>query len=77
MSKHHGEHARMGATDVCPFVPVQGATMEECVEISKRLGKRVGERLGIPVFLYAHSASRPDRERGHRGDVLEIPFGLR
>jgi glutamate formiminotransferase/formiminotetrahydrofolate cyclodeaminase len=63
MSKHSGEHARMGATDVCPFVPVQGATMDECVEISKRLGRRVGEELGIPVYLYAHSATRRERER--------------
>jgi glutamate formiminotransferase/formiminotetrahydrofolate cyclodeaminase len=63
MSQHSGQHARMGATDVCPFVPVQGATMQDCVEISKRLGRRVGDELGIPVYLYAHSASRPERER--------------
>ena len=63
MSKHEGEHARMGATDVCPFVPVRGATIEDCVEISKRLGERVGGELGIPVFLYAHAASRPERVR--------------
>lgn len=63
MSKHKGAHARMGATDVCPFVPVSGVTMEDCVEISKKVGKRVGEELGIPVFLYANSASTPDRKR--------------
>jgi glutamate formiminotransferase/formiminotetrahydrofolate cyclodeaminase len=63
MSRHEGEHARMGATDVCPFVPVEGATMEDCVAISKRLGRRVGEALGIPVYLYARSATRPERER--------------
>jgi len=63
MSKHKGAHARMGATDVCPFVPVSGVTMEECIEVSKKLGKRVGEELGIPVFLYANSASSPDRKR--------------
>jgi glutamate formiminotransferase/formiminotetrahydrofolate cyclodeaminase len=63
MSKHQGEHARMGATDVCPFVPVQDVTMEECVEVSRRLAKRVGDELGIPVFLYGHSATRPERER--------------
>ncbi|MEN8221609.1 MAG: glutamate formimidoyltransferase, partial [Acidobacteriota bacterium] len=63
MSKHKGAHARMGATDVCPFVPVSGVTMEDCIEVSKKLGKRVGEELGIPVFLYANSASSPDRKR--------------
>jgi len=63
MSKHKGAHARMGATDVCPFVPVSGVTMEDCIEVSKKVGKRVGEELGIPVFLYANSASTPDRKR--------------
>ncbi|MEA3510106.1 MAG: glutamate formimidoyltransferase, partial [Actinomycetota bacterium] len=56
MSKHSGEHPRMGATDVCPFVPVEGATMEDCVEIARRLGERVGSELGIPVYLYEHAA---------------------
>jgi glutamate formiminotransferase/formiminotetrahydrofolate cyclodeaminase len=63
MAKHHGEHARMGATDVCPFVPMQGATVEDCVELSKKLGRRVGEELGIPIYLYGHAASRPERVR--------------
>ena len=63
MSKHRGAHARMGATDVCPFVPVAGVTMEECVEIAKKVGKRVGEELNIPVFLYGEAASREDRRR--------------
>jgi len=63
MSRHSGTHARMGATDVCPFIPVQGATMEDCIEISKRVGQRVGESLGIPMYLYGHSATRPERER--------------
>jgi glutamate formiminotransferase/formiminotetrahydrofolate cyclodeaminase len=62
MTRHHGEHPRLGATDVCPFVPVQGATMDDCVAIAKRLGKRVGEELGIPVFLYEAAATRPDRK---------------
>jgi glutamate formiminotransferase/formiminotetrahydrofolate cyclodeaminase len=61
MARHRGEHARMGATDVCPFIPVQGATMDDCVAIAKRLGKRVGDDLGIPVFLYEAAASRPER----------------
>jgi glutamate formiminotransferase/formiminotetrahydrofolate cyclodeaminase len=61
MSKHTGEHPRMGSTDVCPFVPVQGATMEDCVEISRRLGRRVGEELGVPVYLYEAAATKPER----------------
>jgi glutamate formiminotransferase / formiminotetrahydrofolate cyclodeaminase len=61
MSKHQGEHPRMGATDVCPFVPVQGATMEDCVEVARKLGKRVGEELGIPTYLYEAAATRPER----------------
>jgi glutamate formiminotransferase/formiminotetrahydrofolate cyclodeaminase len=60
MSTHSGEHPRMGATDVCPFVPVQGATMDDCVEVAQKLGKRVG-KLGIPVYLYENAASRPER----------------
>lgn len=62
MSKHGGEHPRQGATDVCPFCPVAGVTMDDCVEISKKVGKRVGDELGIPVFLYEYSASRPERK---------------
>jgi glutamate formiminotransferase/formiminotetrahydrofolate cyclodeaminase len=61
MSKHSGEHPRFGATDVCPFVPVSDITMEECAELARRLGKRVGEELGIPVYLYENAASRPER----------------
>ena len=57
MAKHTGEHPRMGATDVCPFVPVEGATMEDCVEVARRLGERVGSELGIPVYLYEHAAN--------------------
>lgn len=63
MSKHSGAHARMGATDVCPFVPVSGVTMEECAEIAEKLGKRVGEDLDIPVYLYAEAAKTPSRKR--------------
>ena len=62
MSKHSGEHARFGATDVCPFVPVAGATMADCAEIAREVGKRIGEELGIPVYLYEHAASTPDRQ---------------
>ncbi|ODN31144.1 glutamate formimidoyltransferase [Fervidobacterium thailandense] len=59
---HKGEHPRMGATDVIPLVPLIGTTMEECVELSKKLGKRIGDELGIPVYLYERSATRPERE---------------
>jgi glutamate formiminotransferase/formiminotetrahydrofolate cyclodeaminase len=62
MSKHSGEHPRMGATDVCPFVPVANVSMEEAIECARKLGKRVGEELGIPVFLYESAASQPERK---------------
>ncbi|MCK4349420.1 MAG: glutamate formimidoyltransferase, partial [Candidatus Krumholzibacteria bacterium] len=61
MSKHSGAHARMGATDVCPFIPVSGVTMEDCTELARKLGARIGEELGIPVYLYEHAASKPER----------------
>ena len=61
MSKHKGAHPRMGATDVCPFVPVSGVTMEDCVQIAKEVGERVARELGIPVYLYEEAATRPER----------------
>jgi len=61
MRFHKGAHPRMGATDVCPFVPISGITMQETVELSKEVAKRVGEELGIPVYLYEESATRPER----------------
>jgi glutamate formiminotransferase/formiminotetrahydrofolate cyclodeaminase len=61
MREHRGAHARMGATDVCPLVPVSGVTMDDCVDLAHRLGKRVGEELGVPVFLYEFAATRPER----------------
>ncbi|MGE5577591.1 MAG: glutamate formimidoyltransferase [Syntrophothermus sp.] len=61
MEEHRGEHPRIGATDVVPFVPVQGVAMEECVALARKLGKEVAERLGIPVYLYEAAAIRPDR----------------
>jgi len=61
MSAHRGAHPRMGATDVVPFVPVEGATMADCVALAKRLGERVGRELEIPVFLYEEAASSPAR----------------
>jgi glutamate formiminotransferase/formiminotetrahydrofolate cyclodeaminase len=61
MSTHHGAHPRMGATDVCPFVPVAGVSLEDCAELARRLGERVGRELALPVYLYEHAASCPER----------------
>ena len=61
MRQHSGEHPRMGATDVMPFVPVKEVTIEECVAISKKVAERVWKELGIPSFLYEYSATRPER----------------
>lgn len=61
MSGHEGSHARIGATDVCPFVPVSGVTLEDCVGIARRLGRRVGEELSIPVYLYESAATSDAR----------------
>jgi glutamate formiminotransferase/formiminotetrahydrofolate cyclodeaminase len=61
MAKHQGAHPRMGATDVCPFVPVEGITMEECAALARRLGERVGRELSIPVYLYEAAAASPTR----------------
>ncbi|MAV64035.1 MAG: glutamate formimidoyltransferase [Candidatus Marinimicrobia bacterium] len=61
MSKHKGEHLRMGATDVCPIIPVSNISMEECIELSKKLGKKIAKELSIPVFLYEKSASNKSR----------------
>ena len=63
MSFHTGTHPRMGATDVCPFIPISGVTDEECIEISIQVAKRVGEELEIPVFLYEKSATSPNRKK--------------
>ena len=63
MTKHKGEHARMGALDVCPFIPIKGVSFDECTEISKKFGERVWGELGVPGFLYAKSATKPERVR--------------
>ncbi|MGQ9602453.1 MAG: glutamate formimidoyltransferase [Candidatus Bipolaricaulia bacterium] len=62
LNKHHGEHPRMGAVDVLPFVPLREATMAECVELAKRVGKRINEEFKIPVYLYAEAATRAERQ---------------
>ncbi len=61
MRHHKGEHPRMGATDVCPFIPIAGVTMEECAEFARQVAKRVGEELNIPVYCYENAAYRPER----------------
>ncbi len=61
MRSQSGEHPRIGATDVCPLIPLEGATMEQCVELAHRLGVLVGERLKIPVYLYGEAAKKPER----------------
>lgn len=58
---HRGEHPRLGATDVAPFIPISGVTMADCVALARDLGRRVGEELGIPVYLYEQAALRPER----------------
>ncbi len=62
LNVQRGEHPRIGATDVVPFVPVAGVTMDECVSLARRLAERVGRELNIPVYLYEAAATRPDRE---------------
>jgi glutamate formiminotransferase/formiminotetrahydrofolate cyclodeaminase len=62
MRKHHGEHPRMGAMDVCPFVPVANITMEECADIAREFGKRLAEEIKIPVFLYEYAATADYRK---------------
>src|SRR5919199_3780980 len=62
LTVHRGEHPRMGAADVVPFVPLEGTTMEECVVLARQLGRRVGDELHIPVYLYERAATTPARE---------------
>ena len=62
MEQHHGEHPRVGALDVLPFVPVSGVTLAECVQIAQSVGKRLGTELQIPVYFYEAAATRPERK---------------
>lgn len=62
MSKHQGAHSRIGATDVCPFVPVSEVTMEDCIKMAHAVGERVAKELGIPVYLYEEAAQKPERQ---------------
>ena len=61
LSQHQGEHPRIGATDVVPFIPLGATPMVECVKLAQGLGERLGNSLGIPVYLYAEAAARPER----------------
>jgi glutamate formiminotransferase/formiminotetrahydrofolate cyclodeaminase len=70
MRAHHGEHARMGALDVCPFVPVSGVTMDDCVALAREFGRRAAEELGIPVYLYEAAATQE-----HRRTLSQIRAG--
>ena len=76
LTTHTGEHPRMGAADVVPFIPLEGTTMDDCIAIARALGERVGRELDIPVFLYERAATRPDRQ--NLADVRRGQFeGLR
>ncbi len=76
LGKHKGEHPRIGATDVVPFIPLDGATMDDCIALARALGARVASELAIPVYLYERAATRPDRE--NLADVRRGEFeGLR
>lgn len=80
MTAHKGEHPRMGAVDVIPFVPVKNMTMEECVALSRQLGERIYRELSIPVFLYEESAMRPERRNLadiRRGEFEGMPEKLK
>ena len=70
MQKHSGEHPRMGATDVCPLIPISGISMEEAIIYSKKLAKKVGKELQIPIYLYEHSA-----EKKYRKNLADIRKG--
>ena len=79
MTKHHGEHPRMGATDVVPFIPIKDSSVEECIEISKKVAKRINDELNIPIFLYEDSASVPGRKnlaRVRKGQFEGMPEKL-
>jgi len=63
MTGHKGEHPRFGAMDVCPFIPVRNVTMDDCADIAREMGKRLGEELNVPVYLYGYAASSPERTK--------------
>lgn len=76
MRKHHGAHPRMGATDVCPFIPVSGITLDECADLARGLARRVSEELGIPTYCYEAAAFTPERKNlavCRRGEYEALP----
>ncbi len=76
MRHHKGAHPRMGATDVCPLIPISGITLEECAELARQLGKRIGEELQIPVYAYEAAAFTPERRNlavCRRGEYEALP----
>ncbi len=81
LDQHRGEHPRIGATDVVPFVPIRDLTMTECVTLARHLGRRVGDELGIPVYLYEDAATRPERQnleniRHGQYEALKVEMGV-
>jgi glutamate formiminotransferase / formiminotetrahydrofolate cyclodeaminase len=80
MRAQHGEHPRLGATDVCPFVPIQGVTLDDCAAIAHKVGRRVGEELGISVFFYEAASTNPNRKNLadiRRGEYEGLPEKLK
>jgi len=80
MRRHKGEHARQGACDVCPFVPISETSMEECVALSRKLAERVAAELELPVYLYAEAAARPERRKLpdiRKGEYEALPEKLK
>ncbi len=80
LTKHEGQHARMGATDVVPFIPIRNMTMAECVVLAKETGAMIAERFGIPVFLYEEAAAMPERQNladVRRGQFEGMPEKLK
>ena len=80
LDSHRGEHPRMGATDVIPFIPIAEVTMAECIDLARRLGRRLGEELKIPVYLYEAAASRPERRNladVRRGQYEGLKSGIK
>lgn len=79
MTKHQGGHPRLGATDVLPFIPIQGVTMDQTIQIARRVGSRIGRDLGIPVYLYEEAATTPARKNladVRRGQYEGLPAKL-
>src|SRR5206468_1784255 len=73
---HKGEHPRLGAVDVVPFVPIDGVTMAECVELAKRVGAAIAGRFGVPVYLYEEAASTPARRKLDDRGIVQVSMNL-